>query len=93
MNHLLSLAVGLVATVAATPQVSPDETAVRNIVQRLPLGIPETPPPTRVILLPTAPSLTSVGNSSLVVKLSLKCMTSRSRDNSTEVLSSKTLFL
>jgi uncharacterized protein (TIGR02246 family) len=33
MNHLLSLAVGLVATVAATPQVSPDETAVRNIVQ------------------------------------------------------------
>ena len=33
MNHLLALALLLVATVAAYPQASPDETAVRNIIQ------------------------------------------------------------
>jgi uncharacterized protein (TIGR02246 family) len=33
MKCLLFLVVGLVATIAATPQVSPDETAVRNIIQ------------------------------------------------------------
>ncbi len=33
MNGLLALALVLVATVAAYPQASPDETAVRNIIQ------------------------------------------------------------
>ncbi len=33
MNYLLVLSIALAATIAAMPQASPDETAVRNIIQ------------------------------------------------------------
>lgn len=85
MKCLLFLAVLLGATVAATPQASPEETAVRNIVQE------------EIAAWNSGDAAAysrhfAAGSSSLDAKRLSKSMTTSSRDLSTEVPSSRILF-
>jgi uncharacterized protein (TIGR02246 family) len=94
MRYLLVFALVLVATVAATPQTSPDETAARNIIKEEITAWNSGDAAAYSRHFTADGTFTNIRGEFFTGRQPfIESMTTSSRDHSMEVRSSRTLFL